>query len=255
MPFVEAKCTSCGATLPVDSARDAWVCGYCGTPFVVEKAIQQFNITNNITAGTVVVQAAQNDFEIRGGVLVKYNGSATEVEVPEGVVEIGRKAFADCKNLVGIVFPEGLEKIGAYAFQGCSRLSAITFPKSLYPTVDSNNRISWMGYNVFSGCTSIEVISFLARETTKGCYAVRNSVGDFPSAKKVLSYFPKPGIVLPDSVPLKDRYVKATMHDDIAIEERKRWECIERSVCYVCGGKVKGAFTEKFRCKSCGKEF
>jgi len=57
MPFVEAKCTNCGAVLPVDSARDAWVCGYCGTPFVVEKAIQQFNITNNITAGTVNVVA------------------------------------------------------------------------------------------------------------------------------------------------------------------------------------------------------
>ena len=39
MPFVEAKCTNCGAILPVDSSRDAWLCGYCGTPFVVEKAI------------------------------------------------------------------------------------------------------------------------------------------------------------------------------------------------------------------------
>jgi predicted RNA-binding Zn-ribbon protein involved in translation (DUF1610 family) len=50
-----AKCTNCGAVLPVDSARDAWVCGYCGTPFVVEKAIQQFNITNNISAGVINV--------------------------------------------------------------------------------------------------------------------------------------------------------------------------------------------------------
>jgi len=55
MPFVEAKCTNCGAVLPVDSARDAWVCGYCGTPFVVEKAIQQFNITNNISTPMVNV--------------------------------------------------------------------------------------------------------------------------------------------------------------------------------------------------------
>ena len=55
MPFVEAKCTNCGAVLPVDSARDAWVCGYCNTPFVVEKAIQQFNITNNISTPMVNV--------------------------------------------------------------------------------------------------------------------------------------------------------------------------------------------------------
>ena len=55
MPFVEAKCTNCGAVLPVDSTRDAWVCGYCGTPFIVEKAIQQFNITNNISTPMVNV--------------------------------------------------------------------------------------------------------------------------------------------------------------------------------------------------------
>jgi len=55
MPFVEAKCTNCGAVLPVDNSRDAWVCGYCNTPFIVEKAIQQFSITNNISASVVNV--------------------------------------------------------------------------------------------------------------------------------------------------------------------------------------------------------
>ena len=40
MKFVEAKCTSCGAHLKVDSLKDAAICQYCNTPFIVEKAIQ-----------------------------------------------------------------------------------------------------------------------------------------------------------------------------------------------------------------------
>ena len=131
MPFVEAKCTNCGAVLPVDSARDAWVCGYCGTPFVVEKAIQQFNITNNITAETVVVQGGKEDFEIRGGVLVKYHGRATEVVVPENVVEIGARAFAGCAGLKSVALPNTVEKICFGAFGFCSRLEKINFPRGI----------------------------------------------------------------------------------------------------------------------------
>lgn len=52
MPFVEAKCTNCGAVLPVDSARDAWVCGYCGTPYMV-------NLFGNDTADVLYNRALE----------------------------------------------------------------------------------------------------------------------------------------------------------------------------------------------------
>lgn len=42
MPFVEAKCTNCGASLTVDNSLEAAVCDYCGTPYIVEKAINNF---------------------------------------------------------------------------------------------------------------------------------------------------------------------------------------------------------------------
>lgn len=53
MPLVPAKCTQCGATLTIDPAQDAAVCPFCGTPFVVEKAINNYNVTNQTTIGTV----------------------------------------------------------------------------------------------------------------------------------------------------------------------------------------------------------
>ena len=43
--FVPAKCTSCGAELSVDPTQEAAVCNYCGTPFIVSKAVQDYNVT------------------------------------------------------------------------------------------------------------------------------------------------------------------------------------------------------------------
>ena len=122
MPFIEAKCPNCGGNLPVDSAREAWICGYCGTPFVVEKAIQSLNVN-------VTVQPA--DFEIRGGVLVKYRGAGVDAIIPEGVVEIGAEAFKDCAGLQSVRFPEGLEKVCEGAFEDCDRLQTVILPKQL----------------------------------------------------------------------------------------------------------------------------
>ena len=37
MPLVNAKCTNCGGTLQVDAAKEAAVCPFCGSAFIVEK--------------------------------------------------------------------------------------------------------------------------------------------------------------------------------------------------------------------------
>ena len=39
MPLVEAKCPNCGASLSVDNSKEAAVCDFCGTPYIVEKAV------------------------------------------------------------------------------------------------------------------------------------------------------------------------------------------------------------------------
>ena len=42
MPIIPAKCTNCGASLEIDSAKDAAVCPYCGSAFIVEKGWKGF---------------------------------------------------------------------------------------------------------------------------------------------------------------------------------------------------------------------
>ena len=57
MAFVPAKCTQCGAAIEVDESKDAGICKYCGTPFVTEKAINNYNtyVTNNFEGANINV--------------------------------------------------------------------------------------------------------------------------------------------------------------------------------------------------------
>ena len=58
MPFVQAKCPNCGGFLAVDNSKDAAICQFCNTPFVVEKAINNYNI--NISGNVNVEKATIN---------------------------------------------------------------------------------------------------------------------------------------------------------------------------------------------------
>ena len=49
MPLTRAQCTNCGAILDVDPTKEAAVCTSCGTPYIVEKAINQYQTINNVT--------------------------------------------------------------------------------------------------------------------------------------------------------------------------------------------------------------
>ncbi len=55
MPLVAAKCTQCGANIQVNNEMEAAVCPFCNTPYIVEKAINNYSIN---LQGTVVVENA-----------------------------------------------------------------------------------------------------------------------------------------------------------------------------------------------------
>ena len=46
MALVAAKCTQCGSNLKVEDGQDAAICPFCHTPFITEKAINNYNTTN-----------------------------------------------------------------------------------------------------------------------------------------------------------------------------------------------------------------
>lgn len=53
MSLVPAKCTNCGGELQIDNTKDAAVCPYCGSAFIIEKAVNLYNQTYNINTNTV----------------------------------------------------------------------------------------------------------------------------------------------------------------------------------------------------------
>ena len=73
MAFIPAKCTQCGASIEVDEALDAGICKFCGTAFVTEKVINNYNIQNatinvaGIDINNLLLRATQfenaNDFD------------------------------------------------------------------------------------------------------------------------------------------------------------------------------------------------
>ncbi|MBR4484416.1 MAG: hypothetical protein IKO97_04345 [Erysipelotrichaceae bacterium] len=61
--LVPAVCTQCGAALEVDPSQEAAVCKFCNTPFIVEKAI------NNYTVQHANIEHADNvTIDLKGSV-------------------------------------------------------------------------------------------------------------------------------------------------------------------------------------------
>ena len=100
--------------------------------------------------------------------LVKYTGTDTKVEIPEGIVSIGDyvldeadfveeviipegtlyiedNAFSDCESLKKVTLPESLREINMEAFCNCNQLENINLPKNL----------KIIGAGAFSDCDSL----------------------------------------------------------------------------------------------------
>ena len=156
MALVPAKCTQCGAGLSVDDSQDATICEFCHTPFIVEKAINQYNIdTAHIHADVVSVNLTK-DFDIVAGVLSKYSGAATDVIIPDGVIEIAPGTFTGMTGITSVLLPDSVKLIGRKEistehgpFRGCTNLKRTVIP-------DSVEYIMW---GAFQYCENLDEVS------------------------------------------------------------------------------------------------
>lgn len=274
MGLIPGICTQCGATLSVDKEKDAMVCPYCNTPFVVEKAIQNFNNTYNITTQNVYIQNCKQDFEIVAGVLKAYHGSSLNIVVPNevkvigpkvfenlmienvtlsnSVVEIKEGAFKGCERLEKIEFPNSLNKIGNSAFKGCKNITELAFP---------NNLIS-IGSFAFEGCNKIVEIKLPNNLTSLGLHAFGGEHAGDNNLKKIslnrkifegnssgiCTFFcnlPYDDLeIYLDGAPIRQDFsdnllyrFSGTSIGDKLISNRRKWQAA--GLCKYCGGKIK----------------
>ena len=75
-------------------------------------------------------EASLPEFDIKDGVLINARPKGEVSVVPEGVVEIGHKAFCETK-IKEVVLPSTLKKISSFAFSDCHYLKQVTLPEGL----------------------------------------------------------------------------------------------------------------------------
>ena len=58
--LVPGNCTNCGASVQVDPDQQAAICPACGTPYIIQKAINNFNVNNtgNMSVENAVINVA-----------------------------------------------------------------------------------------------------------------------------------------------------------------------------------------------------
>lgn len=87
------------------------------------------------------------EFATQCGSLLKYNGTAKDVTVPDGVTVIS-SAFAGNTTVTTVVLPESVTTLTADAFAGCTALSEITIPASVKAIDDA----------AFTGCDALATV-------------------------------------------------------------------------------------------------
>ena len=122
--------------------------------------------------------------KINDGVLEKYYGTETAVEIPAFVRKIGRLAFSDCEKLQSVKIPSSVTEIGVWAFFGCESLQSVEIPASVTEICESAFRgcerlqsvripssVTKIGVRAFSSCESLQSVEIPASVTEIGEYA------------------------------------------------------------------------------------
>lgn len=92
-------------------------------------------------------EQVEQDFVIENGVLVKYNGTAEHVVIPNTVTEIGAGAFSS-SDIKSIEMPNTVKKMGEGAFRSCQNLEEITLP----------NQLKKIEKSLFWNCTNLKKV-------------------------------------------------------------------------------------------------
>lgn len=145
--------------------------------------------------------ALAEDFEIKDGVLVKYNGTDTAPVIPSSVTAINAQAFSQNTTVTNIVIPDTVTSIGNNAFEYCTSLKYVTLSDKLKELPDSafkgcanlvvvqgkqqalkgvtiyypvSANVTSMGTGVFDGCPKVVVDCF--KGSAVETYAINNNI-------------------------------------------------------------------------------
>lgn len=112
------------------------------TKIIYYNAFNNYSSLTSITIPDGIIQIGDRAFS--------YCRGLTSVTIPDSVIDIGSSAFSDCSGLTSITFGSGVKTIGSSAFQWCGAVSSITIP----------NSVSSIGEGAFYGCKGLTSVTF-----------------------------------------------------------------------------------------------
>lgn len=109
--IVPAKCTGCGASLKVNANEKAAICPYCNNAYIVEQAINNYNINmvGNVSVGSATINVSganvdnlllrAKDFEIKGNFknALNYYNQVLDIDFSVAAAQDGIKRI---KNII-----------------------------------------------------------------------------------------------------------------------------------------------------------
>lgn len=123
-----------------------------------DAALKGVKITNYYGKAKAIRIPAELDGDFVKAIDLLGNDVITKITLPEGVIDI---FFRNCKNLINITIPDGITNIGERAFMDCSNLTEITIPDS----------VTNIGQAAFSSCSSLTEITIPDSVTDIGEFA------------------------------------------------------------------------------------
>ena len=189
-------------------------------------------------------------FEIKNNVLIKYTPqeeikeiktedglakvviTTSTVIVPNIVVEIGKKAFENCKEIEKVILPKGVKKIAAFAFKGCRKLQEVDLP----------NGVEYIGESAFNGCSKLDKlvlplsIQTVEARAFKDCRSLEDINLPEIMTEIPVALFEYSGIkrmVLPKGIKIiKERAFRGSSIEEIVLQENV--ETLEMEAFYEC---------------------
>ncbi|MDE6472272.1 MAG: leucine-rich repeat domain-containing protein [Clostridia bacterium] len=72
----------------------------------------------------------------------------TDIVIPNGIKEIDKRAFEDCRSLTSVVIPSSVTRIGSRAFYNCFSLTSVVIPSS----------VTSIGSTAFANCVELTAV-------------------------------------------------------------------------------------------------
>ena len=120
-------------------------------------------------AGCSSGDSDRDPYEVQDGVFKKCDRDVSgEFVIPDGVTEIGEKAFLDCTSLESVTIPDSVTKIGDCAFSYCTSLASVNIPSS----------VTEIGDYAFEECTSLESVTIGSKAYVSfhGCTSLKSVI-------------------------------------------------------------------------------